>query len=131
MKTRIGQIVLILVFIFALGAWPIWKFYGSAALIAMGYATGMCGVAALLSLIPVELARSGKASTSGLMQACMLGTIIRLFFTLIGGMVVYKILDPLKWAFALWLVFDYLILLIWETRAAVRLVPSSNRNLKT
>ena len=127
MKTRILQVVLILVFIFALGSWPIWKFYGPPALIAMSYATGICGVAALLSLIPLELARSAKASASGLMQACMLGTIIRLFFTLIGGMVVYKILAPLKWPFALWLVCDYLILLIWETRAAVRLVPSSEQ----
>lgn len=131
MNHKIGrsilQVVLILLGIFVLGSWPSWKIHGSSGLLALSYATGVCGVAALLGLIPLVLSKSDRSSASGLAQACLLGTIIRLFLTLIGSIVVYKILAPLKWPFALWLVIDYIVLLIWETVAAVRLMQPNDQ----
>ena len=115
-----GQALLLVAAVGLLSWWPSVHWGGSEnvqALIAAGVVTL---IASIVSLIPITIAVDQKADWLG--QACLGATVIRLMVTLAAGMGWYLAVKPPLIAFALWTMLFYLVLLVWETRIAMKFI---------
>ena len=104
----------------AVGAWPTWRMAGTDGLVAMGVAVGLSWIGAVLGFLP---STSGSARFESRVQAAMLGVVVRLFATLAAVFVVVAgDLVSARMAFAAWVAVGYLILLVLETIAVLKIV---------
>ena len=95
------------------GAYPSWRLGGREGLEAMALAGVICVVVAVTSLVPVVVAVVRQADWLG--QACLAGTTVRMLVTVAAGVVCYVVMRPATFAYAMWMVVFYLVLLAWET----------------
>jgi len=109
-----------------LGAVILW--WGSERLggdfVSLIWAGVLCLSVGIISLVPLRLA--AKHGGECLSQAYLAGTGLRFLLTLSLGMLVYNYFmeSSQKVAFALWTLVFYLLLLVWETLTALRLVKN-------
>ena len=116
----IRQLILILLALLVVGAGISWVSQQQQGLIAMLGAFVACAFSAVVCLVPVGFAIKKQASWLG--QACLAATLIRFLLTLLSATMVYLIVKPDKASFAVWLLADYFVLLIWETIVIVKQV---------
>lgn len=81
-------------------------------------ALAACTFSVVTCLIPVGFAVEKQSSWFA--QACLAATLIRFFLTILSAALLYFLFTPLKMPFAVWLIIDYLVLLIWETLVLVK-----------
>ena len=117
-----GQALLLVGGIGLPAAWPSYHWGGSENLQAMLAAGVVTLLASIVSLIPITIAAERKADWLG--QACLGSTVIRLMVTLAAGMGWFLVAKPPLLAFALWTMLFYLVLLVWETRIAMKFIKN-------
>ena len=119
-RVSILQGVLLLAVLTGLGSWPSWLRWGPDGVAAMGWAAAICTVALVASLLVC-----GPGQSDGGMN-CSLPTVlsvmgVRISLTLAGAVGVYLLFQPQRVVYAGWLVADYFVLLMWETRVLLKL----------
>ena len=113
----------------------LWSPHPQQAVIPVISAGLICLIMTIISLIPLTVAT--RAYRDWLGHAFLAGTTIRLLLTLFAGLTVHELaIEPRqKTTFILWLVGFYLVLLVWETITATRIIkmfyPLNETNLKT
>jgi hypothetical protein len=123
-----AQATFIVLIIILLGAWPSWHFGSAGGMEAMLAAGGVCLVGAIVSLVPMVMAIGKKADW--LAQACLGGTVLRMLVTLALGTAVYLAMKPAMMAYTLWVMVFYLVLLVWETKTALKYIRAFYDNVK-
>jgi len=113
----------------------LWSTDPQQAVIPVIYAGLICLIMTVVSLIPFTVAT--RACRDWLGHVCLAGTTIRLLLTLFAGLTVHElVIEPRqKITFVLWLLGFYLVLLVWETITAARIIkmfyPLNGTNSKT
>jgi hypothetical protein len=110
----------------AVGAWPTLRLVGGDGLVSMGLAAGVSLLGAIAGWLPLTRVSSATADPADRANAVLAGLAIRLAVTLAGVLVV--LLGRLvaeRGTFLAWMGIDYGVLLIVETRGAMRSVRSS------
>lgn len=118
MGKLIRQLIFILSVLLVVGAGISWVTQQQQGLIAMLGAFVACTFSAVVCLVPVGFAIEKQSSWLG--QACLAASLIRFLLTLLSAALIYMILTPDKVSFAIWLLADYFVLLIWETIVIVK-----------
>ena len=118
------QAVLIVAAVILLGIGPVclWSSRPRQAVEAMVFAGMICLCMGIISLVP--LVKAARHHPDWLGQAWLAGTVIRLLLTLIGAILVYfAVIEPRQIkVYTSWIVCFYLILLVWETLTATKMV---------
>ena len=86
----------------------------------MAWAGLVCGLAVLICMTPAVVAI--RRRPDWLAHACLAGTCAGMLVTLALGGICYVLVRPTAMAYALWMVIFYLLLLVWQTVWALRLV---------
>jgi hypothetical protein len=107
----------------AVGAWPTSRWAGAEGLVAMGLAAGVCLAGALAGWIPLARLAAQDAEPADRANAVLAGLAVRLGVTLAGVLaVLLGRLVAERGVFLAWIGIDYAVLLVLETRGAMRSV---------
>ena len=115
-----GKAIVLVCVVGLLSAWPSLHWGGSENIQALIAAGAVTLIASIVSMIPITMAVAQKSDWLG--QACLGATVIRLMVTMLLGCGWYVAAKPPMTAFLLWTMLFYLVLLVWETKIAMRYV---------
>ncbi len=102
----------------AVGFLPTRKLAGDSGLIGMAAGCGVSLLASWLGAVPIVMASRGDAKALGLV---VMGSMaIRFLVVLVGTLVLALGTDVAKTPFLLWIGISYVVLLVVDTRFAVR-----------
>jgi hypothetical protein len=113
-KSPVGFLIGIVVLAWVAVSYPAWRLGGSIGLLMSAVAAGLCLVPAVATFLWGQRVLGGSPTDQ--MQHVFLGTTLRLFFVLGGGMALYFGVEEFnRTAFWLWVMGFYLATLGLET----------------